>query len=296
MDHALSQLISRRYGLVGISDVQLVRPGTVAQVWRLSSTQGEFLVRTLTGPGQGEREWTIFRHLAGHGFTQTPYILPTADGAPAAELDGVWYQVQRYCPGTRPDPAQPGVPREMAKLAVRLEAALVSCPAICSPADRFDLATVWAQFRLNWTNLSLPLSLEEADREVARCCGLPIRDRQVIHGDLGPWNLLRPPEGELLVIDFGEARMGDPYFDLASLLGGLVNHSPAELRQRVCGEFLTEYQRHAPLDLPRLREQLELWVWRGLAQCVRSGSNWAGMAARFYNALTWAKEELWTIN
>ena len=91
MDHALSQLISRRYGLGGISDVQLVRPGTVAQVWQLSSTQGEFLVRTLTGPGQGERAWTIFCHLTSHGFTQTPYIMPTADGAPAAELDGVWY-------------------------------------------------------------------------------------------------------------------------------------------------------------------------------------------------------------
>lgn len=292
MDHALSQLISLRYGLGCISDVQPVRPGTVAQVWRLSSPQGEFLVRTLAGPAQGAREWTIFRHLTSQGFPQVPAILPTADGSPAAELDGVWYQVQRYCPGTRPDPAQPGIPQEMADLAARLEKALSNCPAICSLADRFDLATVWAQCRSSWPQLALPLSLEDADREVERCCLLPVRDRQIIHGDLGPWNLLCLPEGKLLVIDFGEARMGDPYFDLASLLGGLVNHTPPELRKTVCAEFLGECRRHISLDLSRLREQLALWVWRGLAQCVRSGPGWAGMAARFFNALTWAKEEL----
>lgn len=292
MERTLFHLISLQYGLGGITDVRPLRPNTAARVWRMTSPQGEFLVRTLTGPDQGEREWAIFHHLTGHDFAQTPAILPAADGSPAVELDGVWYQVQQYCPGTPPDPAQPGIPREMARLAVRLEAALADCPAVDSPADRFDLAAVWAQFRSNWPQLSLPLPLGDADREVEQCCRLPDRDRQVIHGDLGPWNLLQSPESGLLVIDFGEARMGDPYFDLAALLGGLVNHAPPELRENVCGGFLDECRRHIPLDLPRLREQLVLWAWRGLAQCVRSGPAWSGMAARFYHALTWAKEEL----
>ena len=60
----------------------------------------------------------------------------------------------------------------------------------------------------------------------------------------------------------------------------------------MCAQFLDECRRHISLDLPRLREQLTLWAWRGLAQCARSGPGWAGMAARFYHALTWAKEEL----
>jgi homoserine kinase type II len=134
-----------------------------------------------------------------------------------------------------------------------------------------------------------------ADRAVAELSALPIRDKQVIHGDLGPWNLLMQDSGELFVIDFGEARLGDPYFDLASALAGLINHAPAPLRTHVADEFLSQCRALISLDLPRLRQQLRLWAWRGLAQCVQAperGSVWPQMAQRFYHALCWAEEEL----
>lgn len=105
------QKLCRLYGLSPLQTIVPVQPGTAAQVWRMTTADGAFLVRTLAGRDQGEREWTIFRHLAGQGFTQIPAILPTADGTPSAELDGVWYQLQRYCPGAPPDPGQPGIPR-----------------------------------------------------------------------------------------------------------------------------------------------------------------------------------------
>ena len=289
MDHALFQLISRRYGLGDISDVQPVRPGTVSRVWRLTTARGEFLARTLPGPGHGAREWAIFRHLRARGFARTPAILPTADGAPAAEADGTWYQLQRYCPGVRPDPARPGVPEAMARLGLELTHALSDCPAVDAPADPFDLAAVWGQYRRNRPRLSLPLSQEEADRAAARCCALPEEGRQVIHGDLGPWNLIAAPEGGLLVIDFGQARMGDPYFDLASLLAGAVNHAPPALRRQVAEAVLARYRAALPLDLPRLRGQLTLWAWRGLAQCLCSPAAWRQMAGRFYSVLAWAE-------
>ena len=286
------QKLCRLYGLSPLQTIVPVQPGTAAQVWRMTTADGAFLVRTLAGRDQGDREWAIFRHLAGQGFTQIPAILPTADGTPSAELDGVWYQLQRYCPGAPPDPGQPGIPRAMARLAAQLEHALSSCPTVRFPAEHFDLAKVWTQARQSWSQLSLPLSPEDADWAVEQCLQITDRDAQVIHGDLGPWNLLFTPDRELLVIDFGQARMGDPYFDVASLLGGLVNHAPQERRAKACEEFLDECQLHMPLNLARLRSQLELWVWRGLSQCVCSGPDWAEMAARFYNALTWAKEAL----
>ena len=120
------QKLCRLYGLSPLQTIVPVQPGTAAQVWRMTTADGAFLVRTLAGRDQGEREWTIFRHLAGQGFTQIPAILPTADGTPSAELDGVWYQLQRYCPGAPPDPGQPGIPRAMARLAAQLEQALAA--------------------------------------------------------------------------------------------------------------------------------------------------------------------------
>jgi Ser/Thr protein kinase RdoA (MazF antagonist) len=261
----------------------------------VTTDQGDVLVRTLPGPSQGRREWTIFQHLARRGFDATPAILTTADGAPMAEADGVWYQVQRYCPGEMPDPAQPGVARAVAELVVRLTGALSDCPHV-GGEHRSDLACVWASHREHWPRLALPVSLDAADRAISTLSALPVRAEQVIHGDLGPWNLLCRESGDILVIDFGAACLGDPYFDLATALAGLVNHAPPELQRQVAEEFLTQCRRLIPLDLSCLRQQLRLWAWQGLAQCVQAigqgNEFWKPMAPRFYHALLWAEEEL----
>ena len=60
--------LCRRYGLGEIQRVTPVRPGTVAQVWRVSAPSGEVVIRTLTDRAQGEREFLICRHLARQGF------------------------------------------------------------------------------------------------------------------------------------------------------------------------------------------------------------------------------------
>lgn len=286
------QVLCGRFGLGAPGNAAPVRPGTVSQVWRVAAEKGEFFVRSLTGPEQGRREWTIYRHLTARNFRDMPDILTACDGQPMTELGGVWYQVQRFCPGAMPDPARPGVPAKMAALAVRLGAALADCPAVAA-ADRFDLAEAWARGRENWPLLGTALTVEQADREAERCCRLPQRNSQVIHGDLGPWNMVSGEDGRLLVIDFGEARMGDPCFDLASVLGGLVNDTPKARRQAAGEEFLAAC---GCADRAHLREQLALWAWRGLAQCAcaagRGGGDWPRMAGRMINALKWAEESL----
>lgn len=211
-------------------------PGTSSQVWRLETDNGIFLVRTLTDREQGEREWSIHRHLRKRNFTAMPAIL-----VPYFKQDGLWYQVQDFVSGVMPDPARPGMASAMARLARELENALADYP------------------------------------------GGP-----VIHGDLGPWNLVQCEDGRLMVIDFGEARTGDPYFDYAALFGGVVNHTPAELRETVCREFLTALD----CDRVRLLEQLRCWAEQGVR-------DWTGksdqMIARFNHALSWAKEHLYDL-
>lgn len=284
--------LCRRYGLREIQRVTPVRPGTVAQVWRVSAPSGEVVIRTLTDRAQGEREFSICRHLARQGFHQTPSILTADGGAPAVEQDGTWYQLQQYRPGVRPDPARPGVPGEIARTAARLEAALEDHPPIVCPDDRFDLSTVWAEARQGWPQLGLPLPLAQADREVRRLADAPAHASQVIHGDMGLWNLLLGPDGAVWVIDFGEARMGDPYFDIASLLCSLLHHVTPERRRKTCSEFLTAYEEQSPLDRNQLAEQMELWAWRALAQCARQGPTMAAAADRFLHTLMWVKENL----
>lgn len=262
-----------------------LKPGTSSQVWRLDTDCGAFLVRTLSGREQGEREWNIHRHLRERDFTAMPAIL-----VPYFEQNGLWFQVQEFVRGARPDPASTGTAGAIARMVKELTQALAHCPWV-GGADRFDLAVAWQQGREFWSLLETPYTLHQAEDEISRCCAIPEQSAQVIHGDLGPWNMIVDEHGAVFVIDFGEARMGDPYFDFASALGGLINHTSADLRQPVCREFLDELDS----DRGRLLEQLRLWVWRGLAQwAILAGNGVPGakMAARFINALHWAEENL----
>ena len=261
-------------------------PGTVAQVWRLETDISTYLVRTLRDQEQGEREWSIHRHLRKHGFSSMPAIL-----VPCFQQAGRWYQIQEFCSGDRPSLERPGTVGRIAVMVTELMKAAEGCTAAMDVPDRFDLASVWSEFRLNWPLLELPLPQGDADRWVERLSALTSSNRQLIHGDLGLWNMLER-KNEIRVIDFGEARQGDPYFDLASALAGLINHSSPENRKQNAAEFLAMCRERMTLDMERLENQVFLWVWRGLAQCVREPEAWKNMAQRFYHALIWCKENL----
>lgn len=277
--------LCQQYNLGNFRSAAELTSGTVSRVWKLDTDSGNYLVRTLTDREQGEREWGIYRHLREHGFANLPAIV-----VPYFEQSGLWYQVQEYCSGGRPSPERPGMAGKIADMAARFVLAAAGC-TVTDFVDRFDLALVWSEYRLNWPLLELPFSQSEADRRVAELSAIPVKDRQVIHGDLGLWNML--DDGSVIrVIDFGEARTGDPYFDLASALAGLINHSSPENRKRNAAEFLAVCRDYMALDMERLTSQIYLWVWRGMAQCVREPTAWKNMAKRFYNALIWCEENL----
>jgi aminoglycoside phosphotransferase (APT) family kinase protein len=85
---------------------------------------------------------------------------------------------------------------------------------------------------------------------------------KLVHGDLGPAHLLcRPTHGLVAVIDWSDARLGDPATDLAWLLHGLDG--------RLSGPLLDRLDVDDPaLDRARLRHQLGPWweVLHGLDQ------------------------------
>lgn len=287
------EAICERYALGELQVAAPLKPGTVAQVWKLETIKGSFVLRTLTGKDQGKKEQTIHQHLMKKHFARCPAAILTGESEPFLDLGGTWYQVQGFLSGGMPDPAAPGVAGAIARTVGEMTAALSDCPFV-DGTDRFDLAAAWKEGRKFWPSLETDYTLQQAEHEVFRCCVIPEQDIQVIHGDLGPWNMIDNGHGAIFVIDFGEARMGDPYFDLASALGGIINHTPADLRQPVCQEFLDEL---AP-DRQRLLDQLRLWVWRGLAQwaiLAGKGISGARMAARFCNALKWAEENIYDL-
>lgn len=119
-------------------------------------------------------------------------------------------------------------------------------------------------------------------KELSRC--MP---EGLIHGDLGPWNMLSTPRG-IYVIDYGAVREGDPYFDFAAAFAGVINHTDPEDRARACGEFL----RAAGAEPARVLSQLRLWAEEGIARWTGKNDK---MVSRFINALNWAEEHLYEL-
>ncbi|TGK01179.1 DUF1679 domain-containing protein [Leptospira langatensis] len=66
------------------------------------------------------------------------------------------------------------------------------------------------------------------------------KDKVFCHRDFHSRNIMLSPEGELTLIDFQDARMGTPFYDLASLLYDAYRPIPFAMRQGLFLLFLKE--------------------------------------------------------
>lgn len=115
------QKICKAYGLGELKTYEKLQGGTEAQTWKLTA-RGYFLVRTLRNREQGERELALSIHLIKRDFYGMAVVFDTEDGQPALEVDGVWYQVQEFCPGYMPVPGRAGMPVRIARAVKELAA------------------------------------------------------------------------------------------------------------------------------------------------------------------------------
>ena len=93
---------------------------------------------------------------------------------------------------------------------------------------------------------------------------------QLIHGDLGVWNMLRTRDGGVF-IDFGEARLGHPCMDIAATLTSLLSLEQDGKRLATDASlFLDSCASEAgPVNRMLLTDYMNLWKLRGvLAEMV----------------------------
>ena len=83
-----------------------------------------------------------------------------------------------------------------------------------------------------------------------------------VHGDLGRWNLLTMTNKQVGIIDFGQARRGPRFLDLAALYHGFMP------RQGVALSVYTERFCHlagiSEADRPLFLATVRLWLVKGL--------------------------------
>lgn len=230
---------------------------------------GEWLVRVARDE-EGER---ALRREAALTPTLAPALpVPVPVVERTGTIDGCLWVLHRYLPGT---PADPSATSELwaSQLGAFLEALQAFDPDRASGLVLRDRSDGY-RWELDRARAEL---FEHLDADVRRTLeggvrGLvddPIDDRAVVvHGDLRPRHLLLDEAGSALVavLDLGDARLGDPDYDL----GFVVTYFGWPFAEQVLGHVEPDRRRR------RLRRGAFLHAWDG----IRWATSCAGREGR----------------
>ena len=222
--------------------------GGINANWRVRTRLGEFVLRLDQRAGLGqqlgvdrEREWVLHTAAAGAGLA--PSLL-----ARAADLR---WTVRTFIPGRVWTAADLDRPDQLQRLGARLEA-LHALPVPAPVRERFDPVALVSRYAARLSAVS-PAARAPLDADVARCrelldaAGSASRAAAIVHSDLHAGNLV--DDGQLWLLDWEYAQVGDPLCDLAALIA----HHP-QLGAR--GAALLEMARLADVATPAELEAL----------------------------------------
>ncbi|GAA1840729.1 phosphotransferase [Microlunatus capsulatus] len=274
-DLALAVRIAERHGLPTAPAQEVRGAGSVNHVVVLGRGDERVVVRFAREQERGDEfvveSWCL-RAAAAAGL---PVPAALADGV----LDGVPYGVQRYVPHLPLEPADPGrLWWTLGDWARRTADVPVGDDAPDALFTRFgrDLPAAW-QAHLDYNRAALtaedPLlglgvypaaEQPRLHERLDRLAATPLRTG-LGHGDLVPRNVLRAPDGTLVLIDWGTAACGPvPFADLLTLTGHHTDDdiaSPDQLAAFAAGFGTTLPALLAPLDDVRAVAVLDRVRW-----------------------------------
>jgi aminoglycoside phosphotransferase (APT) family kinase protein len=277
-DDCTSEAIERRLRTTWTTACLATTPepltgGFWASMYRLrltgqpSDVPSEVVFRIAPDLAMGAKELAVQRSVAQTGYP-TPRVHLSANGDD--ELPGIW-SVMDFAEGSPPLADLNGLgalrsaPRLFGRLPAQLAAPMVQLhaidPALVTDAVESEAPSVaWnAGDLLDHYELAAE-TFDRADLATAArsLAGTrpPERSSVICHGDLHPFNLLVREDGEITVLDWTAALLGDPAYD-AAFTAMLLANPPLDARgplgkvvqtvgARLARRFITDYRARAP--------------------------------------------------
>lgn len=241
--------------------------GTTSNACLVETADGSYILRRVSREA-AEVEYAASRLLDDAGMAAR--ILPTRTGQGWMEQDGACFNLQRRIVGTAIRSCDADTFRAAGCALGCMHMALSGCRDT-GVQDRFSLSALLtrAMSRHPFLKTQNP-EAQTLHQLAARLRPLEDAQVQLIHGDLGVWNMLRTRDG-VAFIDFGEARQGHPYMDIAAAVISRLSLEQDEMRLASDASlFLDSYASEAgPVNRPLLTEYMNLWQLRGvLAEMV----------------------------
>lgn len=253
------------------STVTEIKKGISSNACHVNAGNKEYILRRVAGQEQAEREALICSLLSDAGVS--PRLINTMDGQ-SCILDGeYWFNLQEYYHGKVPDMKDRIAICAVAEAVGITHKTLRDASVRVTGTDRFNTVEMLEKAKEESCSFSVffpeTVSCFAEMVQYAKKAEAVLQTELAIHGDLGAWNLLWDGE-RMLLIDFGESRMGDPCFDLAAVLGSMAVEADECKLKRNVEHFLDRYERiFRSVSWERLRTACWLWQFRGaLASAV----------------------------
>lgn len=246
--------------LAGTTGIHPAEPGHATRAWRITTSTGSFLLRRFSPDITADQAAATLRvHSRAADAGLAPTLLPAGTGRPITRAAGRLFALTTHLQAKAfdPDKADACSCHRLGRLLGRLHHRLRETPADGLPGWRLPATSALraALAAHNSSGCAHPAARRVLRAKLARAHAIPSRvlahlnglDRQVIHGDVHPGNILLTGTGPVLV-DFDLARSAPPAYELMRALIYCTHPvgSPEAHRDRVSA-FLHGYLTARPL-------------------------------------------------
>ncbi|WP_077601492.1 phosphotransferase [Oceanobacillus sojae] len=263
IDYLLSQ-----YAIGRTIKVDKIEAGNTSNTFKITTDEGVWILRSLKNELQGKIELKISEHIHKQVPAVVAKLVQTETGEPYARYGKHFYNLQEYMEGEKVTPKMNCL-FQIGESIGMIHDSLETSNCKYNQTDRFDIETLWKQAKNKWQKLNdfcvdVVPNQNVMNATVNRFINHTTIQRHLIHGDLGIWNMLIN-RGTVKIIDFGEARLGHFYFDLAAGITTAINEDLSQVKiEKALPELLKGYEKHRPkVDLEELLMYIHLWYLRG---------------------------------
>ena len=251
--------LAEQYDIGAILFMAPLSSGNTCHAWRIDSEKGSWILRKCHSIMSAADEYALSEALFQTDIT--PVILHTKEGERFVFGDNGVFNLQTRIEGEPLTDVNEDIMRKTAAAFVTVHRILKDAKIHLHFNDRFGLHS------LSWENITK--AAEEPGtaaliRELDELYRFEADTGECIHGDAGIWNILLE-NGEIRIIDFGEARMGNTYLDHAGFLVSALEQKDPETAAALVKCYMDASAKAGrQLDPAILHKAVRLWLLRGV--------------------------------
>lgn len=241
----MKRQIKKHYAL-NIDEVEPIGDGQTSQVLKIITDKDNYILKSQLNIHVAVNEFNCLDALSKMGLSPEPVC--TVEGETFIDLNGSTYILMKYIESDVIDKSKLDFHSIGKTISVMHHH--LNTVNLLPTEDRFDEIQMIEEVENMTLKSAFYKKFKEYDYNATEPCS-------IIHGDLGSWNLIKNDKN-ILVIDFGEVRLGNPYFDLAAVTESL------KLNQSEGKQLLIGYGHHDENSFSYFSNMRRKWVLRGI--------------------------------